>query len=102
MNPDELRPETSEGLAAELKRMQVHALKEHAEHAAFQAVNKLVEDGRAVELSDDEMDMIKAYRRFVARSRPGKRFKWTTPTEPSLVIPEAPSLIIDPREVEPV
>ena len=52
-------------------------------------------------LSQEEADMVRAYRRFKATTTVrGKPFSWMPP-EPTqeIVYPEGPSLIIDPRDV---
>lgn len=78
-------------------------VKEKAEHLIDLEVQQRIEAGMAFKLSDDEERLLLAYRRFVARSRPGMVFSWQTPNDdPSgvtLVLPSEPALIHDPREV---
>ena len=80
-------------------REELGTLREHAEHFASQQVESMIERGDAIELSDDEIDMVKAYRRFDARSAPGSMFQWRTSPKESIVIPDEPSLLVHPREV---
>lgn len=75
----------------------LHMLREKAEHVIAEQVEAMKERGEAVELGEDELRLLKAYRAFKCRSRPGSRFSWTTPDEAGIVIPESPCLIIDPR-----
>jgi hypothetical protein len=75
------------------------AMKEHAEHIATEQVTAMKESGEAVELSDDELDMLKAYKRFVARSKPGAVFQWRSPETAGFIVPPSPSFLVDPREV---
>jgi len=49
-------------------------------------------------LTDDEEQLLAAYRRFKARSMPGKVFRWKTPIDKEIVYPQEPSLIIHPNE----
>lgn len=74
-------------------------LREHAEHFANQAIAKKIDTGEVLELTEDEIRMIKAYRQFVARNQPRKRFKWLTSNEQGIVIPPDPAFLQDPRDV---
>lgn len=75
------------------------SLREHAEHFAHQAIAKKLDTGEVLELTEDEIRMIKAYRQFAARNQPGKRFKWLTSNEQDIVIPPDPAFLQDPRDV---
>ena len=77
----------------------IGALTEHAEHFIAKQVEVMKERGDAVELGEDELRLLKAYRGFKARNPANAVFSWRTPDEPGIVLPEAPSLIVDPREV---
>lgn len=75
------------------------AMREHAEHFIAKQVEAMKESGQAVELGDDELRLLKAYRAFKARSAPGTVFAWTTPNDGGIVLPpDLPSLLVDPRE----
>lgn len=72
---------------------------EVAEHFAAQQVEKMVEDGDAIELSEDEIRMLKEYRRYRETNASGV-FSWQFSDEqPTFVVPDEPSLLIDPRNV---
>ena len=71
---------------------------EAAEFFAKDAVDQMVEKGSAIELSDDEERMLAAYRRFREKHASGI-FSWVMEETPGLVLPETPSLIVDPRDV---
>lgn len=74
-------------------------LREHAEHFAKLTVEKMVDQGTAIELTDDEERMLKAYRGFRQRNASGV-FSWAMEdTKLAFVVPEAPNLIIDPRDM---
>jgi hypothetical protein len=51
-------------------------------------------------LTDDEDEMIKAYRRFKCRSMPGNVFKWKSPDNDEIVYPSEPTLLVHPQEVK--
>jgi hypothetical protein len=73
-------------------------LKEHAEHFVNESLLKKVEEDEAMVLSEDEERMLREYRRFITRSKPGAIFKWQTSEDNTkLVLPEEPCLIQDPR-----
>lgn len=72
--------------------------KEHVEHLVNQSIEEKIDKEEAVVLSEDEERMLKEYRRFKCRSKPGDIFKWQTPeNDIKIVTPEEPSLILDPR-----
>lgn len=73
---------------------------EKAEHFIAEQMEAMKERGEAVELSDDELRLVKAYQSFKARSPGGSVFSWQTPpSENEIVLPPIPSLLVDPREV---
>ena len=74
-------------------------LREKAEHMIAEQVEVMKEQGKAYELSDDEIRLLKAYRRFVARAAAGQVFSWYVPHEVGIVLPPDVSIIVDPREV---
>lgn len=74
------------------------AMKEHAEHVIAEKVSEMKANGEAHELSNDEEQMLLAYKRFDAKSPPGSVFKWRTPTHSRIVTPAAPSLLVHPQE----
>ena len=91
----ELESAASENLASKFQ-----AMKEHAEHIIHEQARQMIAEEKAFELSEDEERMLKAYRAFKNRMTPGAVFSWESPAvENCIVIPESPSLIIDPREV---
>ncbi len=97
MNPDAVK-----SLRGEIEgslREQLGTLREHAEHFAVQAVDEMVDKGTAIELSDDEERMLRAYRAFRQRNSSGV-FSWQMPEDKSLIteLPE-PALLRDPREI---
>jgi len=57
-------------------------------------INTLVEEEKAIELTDDEMRMLKAY-----RSSTKEAFSWRRPEPEGIVLPVEPTLLVDPREV---
>lgn len=91
---DDLRESISEDMKAHLG-----TLREHAEHFAAQQVERMLTEGSALELSEDEERMLRAYRSFCSRSAPCSIFSWRSPDNQQLVLPSAPSLLVDPREV---
>jgi hypothetical protein len=75
-------------------------LQEHAEHFACDAMERMVEQGDAIELTDDEGRLLKSYRQFVTRSKPGAVFSWRSLDDSAkIVTPEDPSFIVDPCDV---
>lgn len=74
-------------------------LREYAKHFAHRVIAKKIDTGKVLELTEDEIRMIKAYRQFVARSQPGKKFKWLTSNEQNIVIPPDAAFFQDPRDV---
>jgi hypothetical protein len=67
---------------------------------AEQQTLKMVEEDKAIILSEDEERLLKAYRQFVAASMPGSTFAWITPEDDTkIMLPETPSIIQDPRLV---
>lgn len=74
------------------------AMKEHAEHVIAEKVSQMKAAGEAHELSNDEEQMLLAYKRFDAKSPPGSVFKWRTPTHSRIVTPAEPSLLVHPQE----
>ena len=77
------------------------ALREQAEQVVAERVEALKATGDAIELSDEEIRMIRAYRRFVSRTKPGGVFSWRSrdATENKIVTPGDVSIILDPQEV---
>jgi hypothetical protein len=79
-------------------------LQEHAEHIVNQELIARADSGEILELSDDEIDLLKAYRQFVATHNPGSTFGWCTPPIPkdTVVLPDqgVTGIIQDPRVVE--
>lgn len=71
---------------------------EAAELFADQAVSQMVDDGMAIELTDDEERLLKAYRQFRC-SNNGGVFKWRVESERQLIVPTTPVLIQDPRDM---
>lgn len=74
-------------------------LREKAECFVHKQVEEMKQRGEAVELGEDELRLLKAYRAFKARSQPGAVFSWSTPVDSAIVVPSEPCLIVDPREV---
>lgn len=74
------------------------AMKEHAGHIIAEKVSEMKANGEAHELSNDEEQMLLAYKRFNARSAPGSVFQWRTPKNSGIVLPAAPSLLLNPQE----
>lgn len=98
MNSEQMKSMRNE-IASELReRLQVEQAKLVAGELADEVVAGKVERGEAYELTDDEERMLRAYRGFCARSRPGETFKWRCPEASTIVLPAEPSLIVDPRE----
>jgi hypothetical protein len=65
-----------------------------AETLLRQKLDNLVEEEKAIELTDDEMRMLKAY-----RSSTKEIFSWRRPKPEGIVLPTEPTLLVDPREV---
>ena len=64
------------------------------------AENETIARGNPIELSEDEIRMVQAYRRFVATHAPGDAFGWQSPIDDhSIILATAPQLLADPREV---
>lgn len=80
---------------------QFNVLREKAEHFIAEEIESMKDRGDAIELTTDELAMIKAYRAFLDRSPVGSVFSWRQSfiDRPGIVVPQEPSLIIDPREV---
>lgn len=97
MNVDKF-PELQDRAASDLVD-KFAAMKEHAEHVISSKIDEMKAAGEAHELSDDEEQMLLAYKRFDATSPPGSVFKWRTPTHARIVTPPSPSLIHHPQEV---
>lgn len=76
------------------------AMKEHAEHVIATEVESMKANGEAHELTDDEEQMLLAYKRFHAKSKPGSVFQWRTPrVQQSIVAPPPAALLVHPQEV---
>jgi hypothetical protein len=75
-------------------------LRKHAKDFANQAVQEMVAEEKAIELTYDEMRMLKSYRSYRQRNIKGV-FSWQLPPQDptEIAIPEEPSLIVDPRDV---
>ena len=56
-------------------------------------------EGKAHEISDEEIRMIRSLRRFKATCKPGDVFRWQTRPVEGVTIHEDTSLIRDPQEV---
>lgn len=83
-------------IAAKLE--QQGGLREHAKYLANQTMADMVDKQEAFELTEDEERMLKAYRKYRERNATGV-FAWKVEQDLSLVVPESPSLIVDPRDV---
>lgn len=92
---ERLQDSSAQQLAEKFK-----AMKEHAEHIVNQRIEAMKSTGEAYELSEDEERMIRAYRSFVTRMRPGAIFSWETPRRNlGIVTPADVSIIRDPQDV---
>ena len=75
-------------------------LREKAEFLIAEEMQVMKERGAVIDLGEDELAMLKSYRAFLARSKPGAVFSWRPSfTEPVFLLPSDPVLIRDPREV---
>lgn len=91
----ELESKASESLVS---RMQ--ALREQADQVIHEQVETMKASGAALELSDDEERMLRAYKAFVRRTKPGAVFSWKTPVVPAAIVtPDDVSIILDPQDV---
>jgi len=77
----------------------MNLMREKAEHFIAEHVEVMKEQGKAVELGEDELRLLTAYRAFKNRSPSGAVFSWKIPTPEGIVIPTEPCLIQDPRQV---
>ena|SRR3990167_9845135 len=77
---------------------QLNILREKAEFLIAEEFEVAKERGDAVELGEDELRLLKAYRSFKARSPSNSVFLWRTPVEWSFAVPVEFSLLVDPRE----
>jgi len=63
-------------------------------------IEKMKEEGKALTLSDEEIDMLKSFRRFKLRMRKnGEVFKWQTRVPEGVQIAEETGAIVHPQEV---
>jgi len=98
MNVEKFQP-LIENAGAELSSI-TKLFREKAEFLVAEQLEVMKEEGSVLEMSEDEIDLIKAYRRFKERSKPGSVFGWKSPIDSKIVIPNQVSLLVDPREVE--
>lgn len=83
---------------------ELNVLREKAEHFIAEEMQVMKERGDAVDLTPDELAMIKAYRNFVAKTPAGTAFpafSWRPSflDQPGIVFLQEPTLIVDPRDV---
>jgi hypothetical protein len=87
-------------LSAEIERRATTLERKlEAQILAAREVERMKAEGEAHEISDEEVRMIRALRRFKARCKPGGVFKWQTRPIEGVTIHEDTSLIQDPQEV---
>lgn len=74
-------------------------MREESELFVSEAMQKKVDDGDAIELSDDELRMVMAYRTFLNGNPSKSVFKWRVEfdNEKLFVPAETTSLLVDPR-----
>lgn len=64
-------------------------------------IEKMREEGKAFTLTDEEVDMLKAFRRFKLRMRKdSEMFRWQTRRPDGVVLAEDTAEIVSPHEVE--
>ena len=91
---------TLERRATDSMTEKLNTLREHAEHFVAQQVEAMKASGEAMELSSDEERLLRAYRGFVTRSKPGAVFSWeSSKAGPQIVTPADVSIIRDPSDV---
>lgn len=101
MNQDKFK-ELIGNVAAELAGKN-KLLFEKSEFLIAKELETMKGQGKILELSEDEIDMIKSYRAFIMRSKPESIFSWKSPNNSELVFPtEEPILIRNPREMSGV
>lgn len=67
--------------------------------AISRVVDKMVADGQAHLMSDEEERLLKSFRRFKVSCKPGSVFKWQTHPEAGVIVVQETSLVADPQEV---
>lgn len=68
--------------------------------AILDETEKMVESGQAYQLTDEEERLLRSFRRFHLRCKPGAVFKWQTrPVAEGVTIEPNTGLISDPHEV---
>jgi hypothetical protein len=77
----------------ELKKLEARA-------RVHQEIELMRAEGKALTLSDEEMDMLQSFRRFKLRMRQnGEVFRWQTTRPDSIQIVEETAEIVHPNEV---
>jgi len=82
-----------------------HSLKDltqqlESRERVIKEIEAMKAEGKALELSDEEIDMLKSFRRFKLRMRKnGEVFKWQTRLPDKVQIAEETGAIVHPQEV---
>ena len=75
------------------------ARKSVVDKAIGQVFDRMVEQGQAHLISNEEERLLKAFRRFKLGCKPGAVFKWQTHPEAGVIVTTETGLIRDPQEV---
>jgi hypothetical protein len=99
----QLREETLKRLTSRLDN-KMRVLKEHAEHAVESELEIRKNQGEYFVLSEDEIDMLKAYRAFRTKKKPGSVFSWRTlpANKAEIIVPTEPVLVQHPQDVSEI
>lgn len=94
----ELEMRASDAILAEAERADVIRALEARSHV-FSELQKMKDEGKAITLSGEEMDLLSSFRRFKLRMRKhGEVFTWQTRKPEGVEAVEESALIVHPRE----
>lgn len=78
-----------------IRRMEAHA-------RVHDVIAAMKEEGKALELTEEEERLLRSFRRFKISCKPGAVFKWQTRPDPAgVVLAEETGLVRDPQECAP-
>lgn len=94
----ELTERSAEGLESLFKREMMLQL--GAKEAVMREIEAMRSEDKILELTDEEERMLRSFRAFRLRCKPGGVFKWQTrPEAAPLIESESTGLIQDPQDV---